>query len=265
MAYKLGNESIPEGQFGAYVPLSYIVRNIQNETEDYSEKNYKRMLQIVIDIMRDIRLFNNPAVQVVYFELPDSGVFPFPSDYIDWIKIGIPVRGQFYTLSVNNNMVLNRAQVCAEDIRTMSNYGVDNITGGYYFSPHWNQGQYVGGLYGVGGGWNTAYFREDKTAQQFQFDGVIPAIAEGKILVMEYKSTGISAGSIVPAEMIEPLKRGAIYRSNMHKPDLAMNMKLLYKDDYETALVKLKAFINKFSMSQYMDTLYASKKQSPKP
>jgi hypothetical protein len=266
MTYKLGNESIPKGQIGALKPLSYVVRNIQNEIEDYSEKQYKRMMQIAIDVMRDIRLYDQPSVQVVYFTLPPSGIMPFPSDYIDWIKIAIPIRGQMVTLSVNNNMVLNRAQVCADDIRTMQKGQTIPIANdGYLFSGHWSNGQFVGGLYGVGGGFNTAYFREDKTAQQFQFDGVIPNISEGRIVVMEYKSTGISAGSIIPAELIEPIKRGVIYRMNMHKPDLAMNIKQTYEQDYYRAIKRMRAFNNKFSMSEYMDTLYQSKKQSPKP
>jgi hypothetical protein len=266
MAYQLGNESIPQGQFGALKPLSYVVRNIQNEIEDYSEKQYKRMMQIAIDVMRDIRLYDQPSVQVVYFTLPPSGVFPFPHDYIDWIKIAIPIRGQMITLSVNNNMVLNRAQVCADDIRTMQKFGsFDALGDGYGFSPHWYGGQFVGGLYGAGGGFNTAYFREDKTAQQFQFDGVIPNISEGKIVVMEYKSTGISDGSIIPAELIEPIKRGVIYRMNQHKSEVPMNTKQMYEQDYYRAVKRMRSFNNKFSMSQYMDTLYQTKKQTPKP
>jgi hypothetical protein len=266
MAYKLGNESIPQGQFGALKPLSYVVRNIQNETEDYSERQYKRMMQIAIDVLRDIRIYDQPSVQVEYFTLPPSGVLPFPHDYIDWIKIAIPMNGQMITLSVNNNMVLNRAQVCANDIRKMQQYpGVDFGGDGYLFSPHWYGGQFIGGLYGVGGGFNTAYFREDKTAQQFQFDGVIPNISEGRIVVMEYKSTGISEGSIIPAELIEPIKRGVIYRMNLHNSDVPMNMKQTYEQDYYRAIKRLRAFNNKFSMSEYMDTLYQTKKQSPKP
>lgn len=264
--YKLGNQDIPQGQFGSMVTLSYIVRNMQNETEDYSEKNYKRLLQIVIDGIREMRLYHQPAIQVLYFELPDSGILPFPSDYIDWVKIAIPVQGQMITLSVNNGMVLNRAQVCAEDIRTMNRNNSFNTVGdGYFFAPHYNGGDFVGGLYGVGGGFNTAYFKVDKTAQQIQFEGVIPAIAEGKIVVMEYKSTGISAGTVVAAEMIEPLKRWAIWRSSMHKADVAMNLKQMYEEDYYKAVRRLRAFNNRFSLSQYMDVLYRSKKQSPKP
>jgi hypothetical protein len=51
----------------------------------------------------------------------------------------------------------------------------------------------------------------------------------------------------------------------MHKADVAMNLKQMYEEDYYKAVRRLRAFNNRFSLSQYMDVLYRSKKQSPKP
>ena len=52
---------------------------------------------------------------------------------------------------------------------------------------------------------------------------------------------------------------------NLHNSDVPMNMKQTYEQDYYRAIKRLRAFNNKFSMSEYMDTLYQTKKQSPKP
>lgn len=262
----IGNQSTPQGQFGSMVTLPYIVANIQNELDDYSPALYKRAMQIVIDGVREMRLYHQASVQVGYFEIPDSGVLLYPPDYIAYTKIGIPINGQLVTLSVNENMLLNRAEKCGDDIRLMrANNGIyTGVAGGYYYAPHYNNGNYVGGLYGAGGGFNVAYFREDKVARQFQFDGVIPTIAEGRIVVMEYESTGISEGAIVAAECVDVLKNWYFWRANRHRKDIPQSRIAQYKDDYESSVMRMRAFNQSMTIQDFMDILYRNYKQTPK-
>lgn len=258
-----GNQTTPEGQIGAMVPLSYIVYNLQNDMEDYTTQQYKRLLQIVINGVRHLRLYGQPAIQVYYAQINEAGIIKLPPDYLDYTKIGLFVHGQVVTLTVNNNMALNRAQECAVDIRTMykdNGLALNSIVGGYYFTPHYYQNQYVGGLYGVGGGFNVAYYRVDKQANQIQFDGVIRA---GQV-VIEYESTGISVGTLVPAEMIEPLKTWTDWQKMERDDRVSLSVKKDKERQFGDAVRSLRSFNNKFTKSEYLDTLYRHYKQSPK-
>lgn len=264
----VGNQSIPQGQFGSMVPISYIVANIQNELNDYGPELKRRAMQIVIDGVREMRLYHQASIQVGYFTIPDSGVLNFPVDYLTYTKVGIPVNGQLVTLSVNENMLLNRAEKCGEDIRRMTaNTSIALAPyGGYYYAPHYNNGNFIGALYGAGGGFNVAYFREDLAARQFQFDGVIPSISEGRIVVIEYESTGISEGTILGAECIDVLKNWYFWRSSRHRKDLPASRILQYKEDYESSVMRLRAFTQSrnLTIQDYMDILYRNYKQTPK-
>lgn len=264
----VGNQTEPKGQIGSHVTISYIVRSIQNQLNDYSMGQYKRLLQLTIDAVREMRLYNQVALQVAYLYINDAGIIPFPSDYIDYTKIGIPVHGQFITLSVNNKMILNRAQVCGEDIRHMyenNGFAINSLADGYYFAPHFNGLNYVGGLYGAGGGFNRAYFRVDKTARQIQFDGIIPQVCDGRMVVIEYSSTGISAGTVISPECIDPLRKYVHQYRVEYDSRVSLSEKQRREDHVTIANRKLRAFNNKFTMSEYMDTLYIARKQSPKP
>lgn len=260
---QFGNQTEPTGQIGAQVNLSYIVRNLQNDMEDYSMQQYKRLLQIVINGVRQLRMFGQPAIQVYYAKVNEAGIIPFPPDYIDYTKIGLFVHGQIVTLSVNQNMALNRDQACGVDIRTMykdNGQAILSLYGGYYFAPHYWNGQYVGGLYSAGGGWNTAYFKVDKVAQQIQFDGII----KSDQVVIEYASTGISAGTILPAEFIEPLKNWTDWQRLLRKDDVPLSVKQDKERLYYDAVKNLRSFNNKFTYSEYLDGLRRRFKQSPK-
>lgn len=260
---QFGNQTEPSGQIGAQVNLNYIVRNLQNDMEDYSMQQYKRLLQIVINGVRQLRLYGQPAIQVYYAQINEAGIIKFPPDYLDYTKIGIFIHGQFVTLSVNPNMALNRDQECGVDIRTMykdNGLGILNLYGGYYWAPHFWNGQYNGGLYSAGGGWNTAYFKVDKVAQQIQFDGVIRCDQ----VVIEYASTGISAGTILPAELIEPLKNWTDWQRVLRKDNVALSVKQAKQALYDQSVRDLRSFNNKFTYSEYLDNLRRHFKQSPK-
>lgn len=247
-------------QISALKPLDYIVRLVQNEIEDYSENKYKRILQIVIDGMRQMRLYNKTCLNVMYSTPNDAGIIQFPPDYVDYIKIGVVINGLVYNLTVNNDIALNRAQRCGVDVREIQS-GVNlPELGGYYYAPHYRNGLYVGALYGAGGGFNFAYYRVDDTQGQIEFDGNI----QGREVVIEYKSTGISPGAIVQPQLIEPLKRWTLWRMNVNDLRVPMNHKQMLKQDYEDSVMELRSFEADINIQEYLDTMYAYRKQSPK-
>lgn len=262
----LGNQSEPEGQIGAILNLNYVVRSVQNELNDYSMQQYKRLLQLGIDGLRYLNIFHNPSTQVAYLQCNSAGIVPFPKDYIAYNKIAIYCHGQLITLTLNNSMALNRAQVCSEDIRIMeSEQGVGligGLQGGYLFSPHFFGTNYVGSLYGIGGGVNQAYYKVDETARRLQFNGFLP---NDKRIVLEYQSTGISAGTLIAAQVLDPLKKYIHLYRVKYGNQVGVSTKEMMQNDLDVSVSQLRSFNGKFTMSEYMDILYRAKKQSPKP
>jgi len=219
-------------------------------------------MQIAIDGLTHLRIYHQAAIEVVYLTINEAGIAVLPPTYIDYIKVGMTVSGSndLYILGINPRMALNRAQECGEDIRVMSTAGV-GISDGYFFTPHERNGSYVPTLYGIGGGFARAYFKIDKEAGQIQFDGSIP---NGEI-VLEFKSTGVGPGTVVNRVCIKPIKDWMGYHSIKRNLTIPMNQKQLMKQDLEESIKELRAFNQKFTMREYMDTLYRSKKQTPKP
>jgi hypothetical protein len=247
-------------QVAAMKPISYVVRLIQNELEDYTENKYKRLLQIVINGVGQMRLFHKTSIDVLYSTPNDAGIIELPRDYLDYTKIGVVINGLVYNLTVNNNIALNRAQKCGVDVRQISAGISLPDLGGYFYTPHYRNGVYVGALYGVGGGFNFAYYRVDEKQGQIEFDGNI----QGREVVIEYKSTGIGPGSIVFPEEIEVLKRWGLWRNVVNDLRVAANHKKMLKDDYDESIMELRSFVSDINIQEYLDSMYASRKQGPK-
>jgi hypothetical protein len=100
---------------------------------------------------------------------------------------------------------------CGNTLPTVTQTLEDEIVGqkslipnyGYYFAMHFRNGQYVGEMYGLGGGFNAAYFRIDWERRQIAFDSEVPSDE----IILEYKSSGIdpSGGTIVPRKTVAAL------------------------------------------------------------
>lgn len=84
------------------------------------------------------------------------------------------------------------------------------------------------------------------------------------MIVIEYESTGISQGTLVSAECIEPLKNWYFWKSSRHNPNVPQSRAQAYKEDYEHSITKMRAYNQQFTLSEYLDLLYQNYKQNPK-
>ena len=257
----MANETTPINQISGLTDLNYVVAEVQNELNDYSQNQTQRLLGLGISVLRDIRIYNQASIQVAYFKINEAGIVPLPHDYIDYIEIGVKDNGQLRALTLDNNMLLDRGESCAEptrkmqrNINTLPNYQNQLVFGRYMgnvFTPTY---------YGVSGGRNTGYYKVDKAANRIQFDGVF--INNEVILV--YKSTGIGPNTAFGLEVVNPLKAGIHYKKVQYDTTTAMNQKMLLKQDYDQEVLKLRAFTQKFTKSEYLDVYHKWKKQTQK-
>jgi hypothetical protein len=78
------------------------------------------------------------------------------------------------------------------------------FTNNVEFSSHYHNGEYRGGVYGLGGGLNgLGYYRLNPETNQIQFSSDVPTTE----IVLEYISDGINQDgtTIIPIEAVEPL------------------------------------------------------------
>lgn len=251
----------------ATVTLRYVVMNTINRLGDHSMNEYRQLLQLCIDCLQErIRLYHQASIEVLYAIPNEAGVIEFPPDMLDYTKIGIPVCGQLYNLTVNDNMLLNRAQKCGVDIRQMYRGNVAPLgmgdLGGYFYADHFRNGAWTTGLYGLGGGFNTAYYRVDYTNRRIEFDGVIP----NSEVVIEYRGTGINAGTVIGRELVEPLRNYMRAARIDDDPRVPANEKKRVWDQFDGSIEALRTYegLKDFTIANYLDCMYEESKQSPK-
>lgn len=248
----LQNNQVRNREIGAYVSLRYCVMNVVNRTGDHSMNEYFNLLQLSIDCLRDLRLYEEQSLEVAYLIPNEAGIIEFPPDMVSWTKIGIPINGQLYNLTVNNTMLLNRAQTCGVDIRTMYTGNSVSLNGGYLYGDHFRGNRFVSGLYGIGGGFNTAYYRVDEKMRQIQFDGIIP----NSEIVLEYSSSGIGPGTIVSPQCIPVIREYDLWQRIENDPRVAVSQKEMKKSRYDQEVEKLHMYNNMFSLQEYLDYSY---------
>jgi hypothetical protein len=135
------------------------------------------------------------------------------------------------------------------------------IEGGYFFAPHYRYGRYTNTLYGVGGGFNIAYYRIDMNRRVIYFHGNVP----NNEVILEYKSSGVKAGgALVPRDAAPALKAYLHWKTAEYDFRIPMNEKIRKEQLYDKELYKLKTIECSFNITEYLDNQYATMSQAPK-
>lgn len=262
--WEQNNQVEPVKNQGAGVTLRYVVLSALNRVGDTSMHSYRQLMQIAIECLRDeMRMFNSVALEVFYGKVNEAGILQMPPDCLNWIKIGIELNGQLYNLAVNNEMVLNRGTMCGNDLRTMlkGSFGGFSPTDGFYYADHFApSGRYLGGLYGVGGGFAAPVYRWDNTLKRFQING---SLINSEVIV-EYSSTGIKPGTIIENELITPLRNYIIWQRIENDPRVGRNEKDSKERQYNESVERLRSYVNRFTLREFLDTKYRHVKQGIK-
>jgi hypothetical protein len=149
-----------------------------------------------------------PALRVKRVTVSASKQIVLPKDCARYTKIAIDLGGKLWTLTMDSDITLppNFDTGVTPDNATETSSG-----SGVYFMPHYWNGQYYGGLFALGGGFNDAYYRYDEATRTISFlDNRI-----GREVVIEYLSNGadINIDSLVPHYWITPLRNWLILKA----------------------------------------------------
>lgn len=255
------NQAGRNPELGAWVTLRSVVMGAIRRTGDHSMNEYWELLQFGIDFIREkLSLFHEASVEVGYFTPNAAGIITWPSDMVDYVKIGIPdANGNLWTLTVNNEMILNRGTLCGVDIRQINTANAVNVTGGFPFADHFRDGVYISGLYGIGGGFNSGYFRIDKKMRQIQFNGI--NLSE---IIMEYKTTGIGPGTLVAPQAIASVRTFILAERADCDPRMSASERERLWEKHDKEIQYMRDFNLMPKMAELKDVLWGSYKQSPK-
>lgn len=242
------------------ISVNYVVMSILNRLRDFSMRHYAYIAQLVIEGYNELSLWHLDTIEVVYLRMSSAKVVDLPTDYVDYVKIGIPVNGKLKILTKKDNILLPRTFA---DGAPVGNTDDENAgTGSIFFVDHFRSGQFVAGLYGLPGGLDNAFYRIDRENRQIVFSGSIPR-AE---VVLEYVSSGIklSGQTNIPRETVPALQ--AYVAWNMIKWDkkYSASDKAQRKQEYLEEEAKLDFFQSSFTADEYRRHVWKSTTQTIK-
>jgi hypothetical protein len=258
---------IPQDTAG-FVNLKYIASHVIMD-RNIDDRMMEKVLQYVIDGYGVLAMNNIfPSQKVVYLTVNEQNTVSVPRDFIDYILIAINSGGRYWTLTRNRNLVTPANMSCGEwnrdPITTTSNeLGQGNdYTDGYRISDHEYMGESVAGMYAMGGGFNTAYYRYDPRNRQLIF--LTDESFAGMTIIMEYLSSGVNAYTVVPRDAIQALVAFVHWKMDNFDRNLPMNMKIESKSQWRTERDKLYAKSHAFTMDEFLDEKYMSLSQGVK-
>jgi len=240
--------------------INYVVMSVLNRLKDYSMRHYSFLEQIIIEGYGDLNLWHLDNVEVVYLRMSEAKTVDLPADFVDWTKIGVPMAGKLRVLTNHKKILLPRTFEDGAPVGNTDDAGT-NIEA-VYFTNHFRNGQFVGGLYGMPGGADQAFYRLDRETRTIIFSGSIPR-AE---IVLEYISTGVKLGgsTVIPREAVPALRTYALWQLIENDRKVSANEKERKKVQYEEQVHALDVFQSAFTADEYRRHVYKHTKQTAK-
>ncbi len=239
--------------------LDYCVHKVMADLREVTTKNYPYYLNWAFDIFQDMNLYANPSIKTKWLKLSDRNTIDIPSDYVDYIAVGINLCGRLFLLSVSDNISFNRSNECPVPIDQIQQHPFTGFDGiypyYYYFSGAFRGGQYVGEQFAMGGGWNSrGYFKVDTECKQIQFKSVVPRSE----IVLEYRSTGIDCdGTVeVPYAAVPAITAGIHWKRLEHNDKESLSNKRGKERLYGIEFNNFRKLKQKFSVQEYLDAKY---------
>jgi hypothetical protein len=249
----------------ALVTIRYVIMSMLNRLNDYTLKNYKRSVQIAIEGMTEQFSTYHTGVgnEVVYLHMSTAKTVNLPSDFIDYLKIGVPVNGKIRVLTKKDSIALPRVfDDTGESVGNTDSGDSEGLENAIFFSDHFKNGQFIGGLFGLSGGIDDAYYRIDMENRQIVFSGSTPRSE----IVLEYVSSGLKAdgSSLIPREVVAPLRNYVLWQMVENDQKVAYNEKERRKREYTESVEQLRFFTTCPTKDEILRMFYSGYRQTPK-
>jgi hypothetical protein len=254
--------SIENPKTSGAVTLRYVVMSVLNRIKDYTMRDYYFYMQLAIEGFTELSLWHLDSVEVVYLTMNEAKVVNLPSDFIDYTKIGIPINGKLRVLTRHDKILFPRTFIDGTPVGNSDSSDTLDAASLVYFSDHFRGGQYVGGLYGMPGGVDDAYYRIDRERRTIAFSGSVPRSE----IVLEYISSGVNTtgSTLIPREAVPALRTYILWQSVENDKITAYNEKERRKRNHEEEVAALRSFQDIFTADEYKRLIWGSSRQTIK-
>lgn len=246
------------------VTLRHVVMSVLNRVEDYTTRRFYFLLQLAIEGYTELNLWHLDNLEVVYLTMnPLSKTAALPADFVDWLKVGIPIAGKLRVITRHDKILLPR--LLDDGITPIGNTDAGTTTDAaslVYFSDHFRQGQFVGGLFGMAGGVDSAYYRFDREKRTFVYTGTI---SDNRV-VLEYISAGVNltGATSIPREAEPALRSYLLWQMVENDTRISNTEKERRKRNYGEELAALDYFQSAFTADEYRRMLWGTLRQTAK-
>jgi hypothetical protein len=256
--------SIVAPKIAGVVSLRHVVMSVLNRMEDYTMRKYYFLMQLAIEGYTTLSLWHLDNIEVVYLTMnPLSKIVSLPADFVDWLKVGIPVGGKLKVLLRHDQILFPR--LLDDGVTPIGNADAPDTTDMsslVYFSDHIRSGQFVAGLFGMPGGVSDASYRFDRENRTFVYTGSVT----DNYIVLEYISSGVNltGSTTIPREAEPALRTYLLWQAVENDPRVAYNEKERRKRNHEEELAALDFFQSSFTADEYRQMLWSSSRQTAK-
>jgi len=242
--------------------IEYCVALVQNDLDDYSSKMQDRILQFGVNTYRQyIQTGIAPTIEVFYAKPDNLGFVNLPNDYEYYTKVGVIYGGKIITLTLNKNMPINqRWDSCGDEIVDAKDVPFRDLTFGIPFVGHYRAGNFVGEVYGLGGGINRmGYFNEDKRKRRLQITNL--PLDE---IIVEYVSTAIGMNTIVDDAAVDLIRYGIHQQIALHDNKETQVRRNNMEQEFNKALNHYVTFSTIPTVDEFLDMYYSTIKSTIK-
>jgi len=249
--------------------LDYCVAQVMADRGENDTAIYEKYLSFANKAFRKMNLYTLPTIKTETLVVDELNRAWLPDDYVNYLAIGVIVGDHIVTLTLDSKLKFNLGD-CKPDAMTdiVQQVGTNpNALGiygyGYYFGQMWRDGQFVGEMYGIGGGYNSnGYYRLNEGEGFIQLGSVVA----GQEIVLEYKATGYGCdGNVsIPYGAIDAIVSFIHWQIVEFDRAEPMNNKIRKKQLHDQDYIAARAFFNRTHISEFLDAKYRTGKQTPK-
>lgn len=249
--------------------LDSIVREYLLEVGDSNLNRYARLMTIAVSGLREIRMDVSGVPTTILLTVTDSDAANLPHDFVSLIRVAIcDAGGNLKALGMNENMCLPRDfDKCGNDA-----IDTDDVGGGFGisfnglegFSDNIRNGEFVGRMFGLGGGGNIyGNYRIDWERGTINFGNLLTGVST---VVLEYLSDLSLVNGDYQAHpfIIETLKAWIYWKDIQRKVSVGLGEKQIAERQYYLAEKQSKRRFSNHTIQEWLQAFRQSNKSAPK-
>ncbi len=243
--------------------LEEIVREFYIEDLGLSQldERYPRFLQTAVTGLKELNHDLKSIVTEVRLPVNDNDTVDLPSNYIDYVAVGIVSGGVLSSLGLNNNMVERSKDSCGNLEGFTANSDDDFGYFNYNSADYSADGQFVGRHYGLGGGGNSN--GTFKIYKQENYISLMNVSADE--IVLRYMSTieQVDGQFLIEEYLVEAIKAYMWHKYVKRMRSYGLGDKQMALAEFHTAKKQALKRMNRFSLPEFMSAFRSGYRSSP--